>query len=113
MPHFLALAWLYREDYARGGCRVVSVVDPTGAELARQMSATAALLVVVSILPFGLGLAGRVYLFTALALGGVFLGLSLAAARELTAASARRVFLASLAYLPIVLAALVADRRLG
>ncbi len=111
MPHFLALAWLYREDYALGGYRVVSVTDPSGTELAWQMSATAALLLAVSILPFGLGLAGRAYLFTALALGGLFLVIALAAARELTAASARRVFLASLAYLPLVLSALVADRR--
>ncbi|PIR15726.1 MAG: protoheme IX farnesyltransferase [Elusimicrobia bacterium CG11_big_fil_rev_8_21_14_0_20_64_6] len=110
MPHFLALAWLYREDYARGGYRVVSVTDPTGVELAWQLAATSAFLLAVSILPFGLGLAGRAYLVTALALGGAFLALSLAAARELTAASVRRVFLASLAYLPLVLTALVADR---
>ena len=110
MPHFLALAWLYREDYALGGYRVVSVTDPSGAELAWQMGATAALLLAVSILPFGLGLAGRAYLFTATGLGALFLVLSLAAARELTQAAARRVFLASLAYLPLVLSALVADR---
>lgn len=110
MPHFLALAWLYREDYALGGYRVYSVTDPSGAEVAWQMAATAALLLAVSILPFGLGLAGGAYLFTALSLGGLFLLLSLAAARELTQASARRVFLASLAYLPLVLAVLVADR---
>lgn len=110
MPHFLALAWLYREDYALGGYRVYSVTDPSGAELSWQMAATAALLLGVSVLPFGLGLAGGAYLFTALALGGLFLVLSLAAARDLTLASARRVFLASLAYLPLVLTALVADR---
>lgn len=110
MPHFLALAWLYREDYALGGYRVYSVTDPSGAEVAWQMAATAALLLAVSILPFGLGLAGGAYLFTALSLGCLFLILSLAAAKELTQASARRVFLASLAYLPLVLAALVADR---
>jgi len=110
MPHFLALAWLYREDYALGGYRVYSVTDPSGAELSRQMAATAALLLGVSAVPFGLGLAGGAYLFTALSLGGVFLVLSLAAARDLNRASARRVFLASLAYLPLVLTALVADR---
>ncbi|MBI2788532.1 MAG: protoheme IX farnesyltransferase [Elusimicrobia bacterium] len=110
MPHFLALAWLYREDYALGGYRVYSVTDPSGAELSWQMAATAALLLGVSAVPFGLGLAGAGYLFTALSLGGLFLVLSLAAARDLTQASARRVFLASLAYLPLVLAALVADR---
>ncbi len=111
MPHFLALSWMYREDYALGGYRVSSVTDPSGAELSWQMAATAFLLLVASIAPFGLGLAGRAYLLTALALGSVFLALSLVAARELTAASARRVFLASLVYLPFVLAVLVADRR--
>lgn len=111
MPHFLALAWLYRDDYARGGYRVVSVTDPTGEVLARQLSATAALLLAVSALPFALGSAGPAYLAVALILGGAFLALSLSAACELTAASARRVFLASLAYLPFVLTALVADRR--
>ena len=59
MPHFLALAWLYRDDYAAGGYRVSSVADPSGAGLAWQMAAAAALLLAVSILPFGLGLAGR------------------------------------------------------
>ena len=110
MPHFLALAWLYREDYALGGYRVCSVTDPSGAEVVWQMAATAALLLGVSVVPFGLGLAGGAYLFTALSLGGVFLVLSSAAARDLTQASARRVFVASLAYLPLVLSALVADR---
>lgn len=110
LPHFLALAWMYREDYARGGYRVVSVTDPSGVQLSRQLAATAALLLAASAVPFGLGLAGRAYLLAALALGGAFLLLSLAAARALTAASARRVFLASLAYLPLVLGALVADR---
>lgn len=111
MPHFLALAWMYRDDYALGGYRVVSVTDPSGRVLARQMAATAALLLLVSAAPFGLGLAGRAYLATALAAGGAFLWLSLAAARDLNAATARRVFLASLAYLPFVMTALVANRR--
>lgn len=110
MPHFLALAWLYRDDYARGGYRVVSVTDPSGVLLARQMAATAALLLAASAAPFALGLAGRAYLAAALALGGAFLALSLSAARALDSASARRVFLASLAYLPLVLGALVADK---
>lgn len=110
MPHFLALAWLYREDYARGGYRVVSVVDPSGVRLSRQLASTAALLLAASVAPYALGLAGRGYLAVALALGGAFLALSVSAARALDAASARRVFLASLAYLPLVLGALVADR---
>lgn len=111
MPHFLALAWMYRDDYARGGFRVYPVVQPDGASTAWQMAATSGLLLAVSVLPFGLGLAGWAYLSGALALGALFFLLSLAAARELSAGAARRVFLASLAYLPLVLALLVADRR--
>lgn len=111
MPHFLALAWLHREDYARGGFRVAPVVDPTGTSTARVMAATSAGLLAASLLPFGLGLAGAVYLGGALACGAGFLVLGLRAARALDDASAKRVFLASLAYLPVVLALLVADRR--
>lgn len=111
MPHFLALAWLYREDYARGGFRVYPVEDPSGASTAWQMAATSGLLLAVSVVPFGLGLAGYAYLTGALAAGGLFLLLSVAAARDLTARSAKRVFLASLAYLPLVLILLVADKR--
>lgn len=111
MPHFLALAWLYREDYALGGYRVYPVTDPSGDSTAWQMAATTGLLLAASALPFGLGLAGGFYLFGALSCGALFLLLSLAAARELDAVRARRVFLASLAYLPLVLALLLADRR--
>jgi protoheme IX farnesyltransferase len=111
VPHFLALAWLYREDYVRGGYRVYPVTDPSGASTAWQMAATSGLLLAASAVPFGLGLAGGFYLAGALACGALFFLLSLRAARELTAVSARRVFFASLAYLPLVLGLLVADRR--
>jgi heme o synthase len=111
MPHFLALAWLHREDYARGGFRIYPVIDPSGASTAWQMAATSGLLLAVSLIPFGLGMAGYVYLAGALACGGVFLVLSFAAARDLSNRTAKRVFFASLAYLPLVLALLVADRR--
>lgn len=111
MPHFLALAWLYREDYARGGYRVSPVVDPSGDSTAWQIAATSGLLLAASAAPFALGMAGPAYLAAALACGGAFLLLSLAAARELTVPRAHRVFLGSLAYLPLVLAALVVARR--
>ncbi len=111
LPHFLALAWMYREDYALAGYKVYPVTDPTGASTAWQMAATSGLLLAVSTVPFALGLAGGAYLAGALAAGAIFFLMSLAAARELHARSARRVFLASLAYLPLVLALLVADRR--
>ncbi|MFI5345597.1 MAG: heme o synthase [Elusimicrobiota bacterium] len=111
MPHFFALAWMYREDYARGGYRVLAVTEPDGISTGQQMAATAALLIPASLSPYMLGMAGTPYLIGALALGSIFLALSLRAARELTAASARGVFLASLAYLPLVLGLLVAGRR--
>ncbi len=111
MPHFLALAWLYRDDYARGGFRVYPVEDPSGASTAWQMAATSGLLLAVSVIPFGLGMAGWAYLTGALACGGLFFALSLAASRELSQGAAKRVFLASLAYLPLVLTLLVLDKR--
>ncbi len=111
LPHFLALGWLYREDYAAGGFRISPVTDPTGASTAWQMAVSAELLLAASLLPWFLGMAGAVYLAGALVCGGAFLYYSLAAARDLTAPSARRVFLASLAYLPLVLVLLVADAR--
>jgi len=111
MPHFLALAWLYREDYARGGYRVYPVVDPSGASTAWQMAATSGLLLAAAAAPYALGMAGPVYLAGASACGAAFFLASLAAARGLELRSARRVFLASLAYLPAVLALLVLDKR--
>jgi protoheme IX farnesyltransferase len=111
MPHFLALGWLYREDYAAGGFRIAAVTDPSGRSTAWQLELTAELLLLASLTPFFLGQAGGLYLAGAVACGAVFLYFSVRAARELSAASARRAFLASLAYLPVVLSLLVADRR--
>lgn len=110
LPHFLALGWLYREDYAAGGFRISPVVDPSGDSTAWQLAVSAELLLAASVLPYALGMAGAVYLSGALLAGGVFLFQSLTAARGLTAASSRRVFLTSLAYLPLVLLLLVADK---
>jgi protoheme IX farnesyltransferase len=111
MPHFFALAWMHREDYARGGYRVLAVVEPNGVSTGRQMALTAGLLLAASVSPYVLGMAGRPYLIGALAAGAFFFALSIRAARRLTETSARGVFLASLAYLPLVLGLLVAGRR--
>jgi protoheme IX farnesyltransferase len=111
MPHFFALAWMYRDDYARGGYRVLAVVEPDGGSTGRQLVLTAALLLAASVWPYALGMAGAPYLLGALAAGAAFLWFAARAARGLTDASARRVFLASLAYLPLVLGLLVASRR--
>lgn len=110
MPHFLALAWLYREDYERGGFRVQPVVEPDGVSTAWTMAVCSGLLAALSLAPLALGFAGAWTTAALLGLGVWFFVESVGAARALTAVSARRVFLASLAYLPAALALLVAGR---
>lgn len=116
IPHFLALAWTYRRDYAKGGFPMSTVVDPTGRRAARDCVLFTAALVVCSVLPVALGLSGYLYGLVALLIGGWFLRRAWQFARATEAlrdAPARRLFLASLAYLPLTLTALVIDRLLG
>ena len=105
MPHFLALAALYRRDYARAGFRVLPVVDPDGASTARQSVLYALALLLVSLMPFFIGMAGPLYFFGALALGLAFIacGVPLALAPQ-SHAHASRLFRASLLYLPALCA---------
>lgn len=110
MPHFLAIAWLYREDYARAGLPLLPVIEPDGRSTGRQAFLFAAMLVPVSIAPAFFGLAGPAYVTAALALGSVMLALSARFARDRSSVSARRLFLASIVYLPILWIVLVADR---
>ena len=110
IPHFLALAWMYRADYERGGFRMLPLVDPTGAVTSRV-----AVLYCIALLPVGFvatmaGMAGWIATFGALACGGALLLLGAQLARTRSDASARRLFLATLAYLPLLLAFLVLDR---
>jgi heme o synthase len=110
MPHFFALAWMYREDYARGGFKMLPVVDPQG-RLTFPVAAVFALL----LLPLGLivtvaGLAGVWFALGSVALGSAWSVLSLRLARSGSDRDARLVFLASLAYLPLVLGLMVVDR---
>lgn len=111
VPHTLAIARLYRDDYARAGIRVLPVVDAEGTSTERQIVAACAALLVVGPIPALLGLAGAVYLVAALALGGVFVVLATRQALAPSAASARRVLFASLFYLPVLLAVLALDKR--
>ena len=103
MPHFLALAALYRKDYARAGFRVLPVEDPDGASTGRQSVLYACALLVVSLLPTPLGLAGPLYFFGALALGGMFVyyGIRLAISPG-DHARATSLFRFSLLYLPVL-----------
>ena len=102
MPHVLAISWMYREDYERGGVRVLPVGDPDGRSTAFQMVNYSAALIPVSLLPTIVGLAGRVYFAGAIVLGIGMLALAIRFAQDRTTIRARRLFLASLVYLPLL-----------
>jgi protoheme IX farnesyltransferase len=110
MPHFLALAWMYRDDYRSARIPLLPVAEPDGRRTGRQALVYAAALWPVSLMPAAVGLAGVPYSAVATLLGGAFIALSATFARERSTASARRLFLASILYLPLLLGALVADR---
>ncbi len=109
MPHFLAIAWMHREDYASAGMPLLPVIEPSGRSTGRQAVLYAAAMIPVSLLPTLLGLAGPRYLVTAIVLGAVVLWLSVEFAVNRTHVVARRLFFATIIYLPLVLGALVAD----
>lgn len=110
IPHFLAIAWLYRDDYARAGLKMLPVLDPGGERTGLQSIGHALGLLMVSLSPFVLGLAGAAYLAGTFASGAVLLGLAVWFARRLELAHARWLFLASVIYLPLVLGLMVLDR---
>ena len=110
MPHVLAVSWLYREDYARGGIRVLPVEDPNGRSTAFQMVNYAAALVPVSLMPTAVGIAGRAYLAGAIILSIALLAMTIRFARNRTPEGARRLFAASLVYLPVLWVLMLADR---
>jgi protoheme IX farnesyltransferase len=110
MPHFLSLAWIYREDYRHAGLRMLSVSDRDGRETFRQAGLYALALLPVSLVPALLGVSGPVYFLGALTLSLWLLGRTFAAQRERTPKSARRLFAASNLYLPVLLLLLVLNR---
>jgi protoheme IX farnesyltransferase len=110
MPHFLAIAWLFRDDYGRAGFPMLPVVDPGGRSTGYQVAAYASALLPVSLTPSLMGLSGPVYFLVALVLGLAFLFASLRFAVRRTRRDARTLFLASIAYLPLVWIAMIADR---
>src|SRR5437870_3547061 len=110
LPHTLAIARLYREDYARAGVLVLPVVDEHGGSTERQMMTGVVALLVVSLLPTLIGLAGGIYFIGALVLGLAFTAASAAQARARSTAAARWVLFASLLYLPVLLALLAFDK---
>jgi protoheme IX farnesyltransferase len=108
-PHFLAIAWMYRDQYAKAGILMLPVVEPAGRITARQIVLFAIMLVPVSLAPFFLGFGGLVYLVGATALGLWFLFESVRTARAKTNESARRLLRVSVLYLPLIFGLLVLD----
>lgn len=110
MPHFFALAWIYRQDYQRGGFRMLTASDETGKRTAAHIIAWAGALIAVSLLPSLLGLTGATYLAGAAVLGTAFLALGIALAAERSERRAWRLFFGSIAYLPALLVLMVVDK---
>lgn len=109
-PHFYSIAWMYRDDYASAGIRMLPVVEPDGASTARHILFTSLLLIPVSLAPTFLGMTGNLYLYGALAAGTLFFYASYRVASEKTVARARKVLLASVVYLPVLYGLMLIDR---
>ena len=110
MPHFLAIAWLYRDDYEHAGIPLLPVLEPDGRRTGQQALLYAAALWPVSLLPAVVGIADAPYSIVATVLGFGLIALSALFALDRTTVTARRLFLYSITYLPLLWAALVADR---
>jgi protoheme IX farnesyltransferase len=110
MPHFFAIAWIYKDEYAKAGFRMLPSVDPDGSRTAQQSVSHTLALLPVSLYPFVLRLAGPVYLGAAFLLSGFYLWCAIQFARKLDIPSAKRLFFASIIYLPLLLVVLVANK---
>jgi protoheme IX farnesyltransferase len=109
-PHFLAIAWMYREDYARAGIQMLPVVEPSGDRTFRQIIGTAAVLVPISLLPTVIGMTGVGYFFGALVLGMALLQMCLWADRSRTNIRAKWLMHATVIYIPLLLGLMIVDR---
>lgn len=110
LPHFFAIAWMYRDDYEAAGYQMLAVVDKEGRRLAVQTVVYTILLFIVAALPFPLGLAGKLYFAGSLLFGFIFLAFAVRMAIGRTRGQARHVLLVSVIYLPVVLGLLVFDK---
>lgn len=110
LPHFLAIAWIYREDYARAGFLMLPVIEPDGRSTGRQATLYCAALLPVSLAPTLIGMTGTGYFVAALILTLLFLGLTLRFARTRTIPDARRLFFGSIIYLPVLWILMIAGR---
>ena len=111
IPHFMAIAWLYRDDYGKAGFPMLPVIDPEGRRAGRQAVWYAAALVPVSVAPAYIGLAGSVYFASALALSAGLLVLAVRFSSTRSDAAARALFFGSITYLPLVWIIMIANKR--
>ena len=111
MPHFLAIAWMYRDEYARAGMPLLPVIEPDGRSTGRQAVLYTAALIPLSMMPTGVGLATAYYLVGAIVLGAILMMMSLEFSVKRDLATARRLFFGSIIYLPLLWAILVFDHR--
>jgi protoheme IX farnesyltransferase len=109
-PHFLAIAWMYREDYGRAGILMLPVLEPEGRVTGQQIVAYTVMLLPVSLLPTFLGISGKIYLYGAIVLGLAFLYFSIRAALSKSRQQARQLLLASVIYLPLLFILMVLNR---
>jgi heme o synthase len=109
-PHFFAIAWMYREDYARAGIKMLPVVDRSGNSTFAQIVAMSAILVPVSLLPSVIGMAGIHYFFGALVLGAMLLQVSLWTANQRTNTRAKWLMHATIVHIPVLLGLMIFDK---
>jgi heme o synthase len=110
IPHFMAIAWMYREDYGHAGFPMLPVIDPEGRRAGRQAVIYAAALVPVSLVPAMTGMSGTIYFVLALVLGIALLVLASRFAATRSDAAARALFFGSITYLPLIWIVMIADR---
>jgi protoheme IX farnesyltransferase len=110
VPHFFAIAWIYRDEYAKAGFVMLPVIDPEGQRTGRQAVSHTLLLLPVSLFPFVYHLTGKFYLIGALVLGLAFLFFAVQFARDMTVSRARQLFFVSILYLPLLLTVMVLDK---
>jgi protoheme IX farnesyltransferase len=110
LPHFLAIAWMYRDDYARAGLPMLPVADTNGAVTGRQAALWAALLLPCSLMPFLLGVSNGTYAVGALTIGVLYLALAVAFAWRRSEQQARLLFYGSITYLPLLWVLLTVGR---
>lgn len=111
IPHFLSIAWIYKEDYARGGLAILSVVDEKGIATSKQVVVYSLALLPLTLLPTIWGVTGLLYFFGAMSLGLLFLGSGVSLAVHRSKPYARRLFLVSIVYLPLLSFLMIWDRK--